>query len=218
MKEILLTLVTAVAAYLLGCISTGTIVSRRQGVNIRNEGSHNTGASNVLRVLGLKDGLITFLGDFAKAALACLIGNLLVPSAFGIEGLGRIVAALFVVIGHNWPVFYHFQGGKGVACSTAVVLLMSWGMVFLTGTQTGIAEISRRSWLFLVLSGLATGASWLCYYHALQIGAASKVVPIDKLSVVITLALAFVVLHEPFTAKSLIGCALITAGTLFMVL
>ena len=88
---------------------------------------------------------------------------------------------------------------------TAVVLLMSWGMVFLTGTQTGIADISRRSWLFLVLSGLATGASWLCYYHALQIGAASKVVPIDKLSVVITLALAFVVLHEPFTAKSLIG-------------
>ena len=80
MKEILLTLVTAVAAYLLGCISTGTIVSRREGVNIRNEGSHNTGASNVLRVLGLKDGLITFLGDFAKAALACLIGNLLVPS------------------------------------------------------------------------------------------------------------------------------------------
>lgn len=95
---------------------------------------------------------------------------------------------------------------------------MSWGMVFLTGTQTGIADISRRSWLFLVLSGLATGASWLCYYHALQVGAASKVVPIDKLSVVITLALAFVVLHEPFTAKNLIGCALITAGTLFMVL
>ena len=84
--------------------------------------------------------------------------------------------------------------------------------------KTGIADISRRSWLFLVLSGLATGASWLCYYHALQVGAASKVVPIDKLSVVITLALAFVVLHEPFTAKNLIGCALITAGTLFMVL
>ena len=124
MKEILLTIVTAVAAYLLGCISTGTIVSRREGVNIRNEGSHNTGASNVLRVLGLKDGLITFLGDFAKAALACLIGNLLVPAAFGVEGMGRIVAALFVVIGHNWPVFYHFQGGKGVACSTAVVLLI----------------------------------------------------------------------------------------------
>ena len=113
------------------------------------------------------------------------------------------------------------RGGQlhlATAIRTAVVLLMSWGMVFLTGTQTGIADISRRSWLFLVLSGLATGASWLCYYHALQVGAASKVVPVDKLSVVITLALAFVVLHEPFTAKSLIGCALITAGTLFMVL
>ena len=100
----------------------------------------------------------------------------------------------------------------------AAVFVMAWGMVFLTGTQLGISGIGRKSWLFLVLSGLATGASWLCYYHALQIGAASKVVPIDKLSVVITLALAFVVLHEPFTAKSLIGCALITAGTLFMVL
>ena len=97
------------------------------------------------------------------------------------------------------------RGGQlhlATAIRTAVVLLMSWGMVFLTGTQTGIADISRRSWLFLVLSGLATGASWLCYYHALQVGAASKVVPIDKLSVVITLALAFVVLHEPFTAKA----------------
>ena len=104
------------------------------------------------------------------------------------------------------------------ALRTCVVLAMSWGMVFLTGSQSGLSEISRKSWVFLVLSGLATGASWLCYYHALQIGAASKVVPIDKLSVVITLALAFVVLHEPFTAKSLIGCALITAGTLFMVL
>ncbi len=97
------------------------------------------------------------------------------------------------------------------AIRTAVVLLMSWGMVFLTGTQTGIGDISHKSWLFLILSGLATGAS-------LQIGAASKVVPIDKLSVVITLALAFFILHEPFTAKSLIGCALIAAGTLFMVL
>ena len=104
------------------------------------------------------------------------------------------------------------------ALRTAVVLLMAWGMVFLTGAQSGIGDISRKSWLFLILSGLATGASWLCYYKALQIGQASKVVPIDKLSVVITLALAFVFLHEPFTAKSLVGCALITAGTLFMVL
>ena len=104
------------------------------------------------------------------------------------------------------------------AIRTMVVVAMSWGMVFLTNTQSGISDISRKSWLFLILSGLATGASWLCYYRALQIGEASKVVPIDKLSVVITLVLAFVFLHEQFTAKSLIGCVLIGAGTLFMVL
>ncbi len=104
------------------------------------------------------------------------------------------------------------------AIRTGVVLLMSWGMVFLTHTQGGISEISRRSWLFLILSGLATGASWLCYYRALQIGEASRVVPVDKLSVVITLALAFIFLHEEFTAKSLAGCVLIGLGTLLMVL
>ena len=104
------------------------------------------------------------------------------------------------------------------AIRTVVVLAMSWGMVFLTHAQQGLTEISRRSWLFLILSGLATGASWLCYYRALQMGDASKVVPVDKLSVVITLVLAFVLLKEPFTAKSLIGAALIAAGTLVMVL
>ena len=104
------------------------------------------------------------------------------------------------------------------AIRTGVVVIMAWGMVFLTNTQNGIIEISRKSWLFLILSGLATGASWLCYYKALQIGEASKVVPIDKLSVVITLILAFVFLHEEFTVKSVIGCILIGAGTLFMVL
>ena len=104
------------------------------------------------------------------------------------------------------------------AIRTVVVLVMAWGMVFLTNAQGGIAEISRKSWRFLIYSGLATGASWLCYYRALQIGAASKVVPVDKLSVVITLVLAFAFLHEQFTAKSLIGCALIGAGTLLMVL
>ena len=104
------------------------------------------------------------------------------------------------------------------AIRTVVVLVMAWGMVFMTHTQTGISEISRKSWGFLILSGLATGASWLCYYRALQIGEASKVVPVDKLSVVITLVLAFVFLHEEFTAKSLIGCILIGAGTLIMVL
>lgn len=104
------------------------------------------------------------------------------------------------------------------AVRTVVVVLMAWGMVFLTNTQNGLAQISRKSWIFLILSGLATGASWLCYYRALQLGEASKVVPIDKLSVVITLVLAFVFLHEQFTAKSLIGAVLITAGTLVMVL
>lgn len=104
------------------------------------------------------------------------------------------------------------------AIRTVVVVIMSWGMVFLTNAQNGIAQIGKKSWIFLILSGLATGASWLCYYKALQIGNASKVVPIDKLSVVITLVLAFVFLHEKFTAKSLIGCILIGAGTLFMVL
>lgn len=104
------------------------------------------------------------------------------------------------------------------AIRTLVVVVMAWGMVFLTNAQVGIADISRKSWLFLILSGLATGASWLCYYKALQVGSASKVVPIDKLSVVITLILAFVFLHEQFTFKSVIGCILIGAGTLLMVL
>ena len=104
------------------------------------------------------------------------------------------------------------------AIRTVVVVIMAWGMVFLTNAQRNITEISTKSWVFLVLSGLATGASWLCYYKALQIGEASKVVPIDKLSVVITLVLAFVFLHEQFTVKSLIGCVLIGLGTLVMVI
>ena len=104
------------------------------------------------------------------------------------------------------------------AIRTVVVVIMSWGMVFLTNAQTGLGEISKRSWLFLILSGLATGASWLCYYKALQVGQASKVVPIDKLSVVITMVLAAVILHEQFTLRSIIGCALIAVGTLLMVL
>ena len=104
------------------------------------------------------------------------------------------------------------------AIRTVVVVFMAWGMVFITGAQKGLNSISTKSWWFLILSGLATGASWLCYYKALQIGDASKVVPIDKLSVVITLVLAFVFLHEQFTYKSLIGCVLIGVGTLVMVL
>jgi len=104
------------------------------------------------------------------------------------------------------------------AVRTSVVLVMSWGMVFLTNTQSGLLEISRRSWVFLILSGLATGVSWLCYYKALQIGEASKVVPVDKLSVVITVILAAVILQEQITLKSILGCILIAAGTLLMVL
>lgn len=104
------------------------------------------------------------------------------------------------------------------AIRTIVVVIMAWGMVFLTHAQGGISAISRKSWLFLILSGLATGASWLCYYRALQLGDASKVVPIDKLSIVITLILAFVFLHEEFTSKTLLGCVLICAGTFVMVL
>lgn len=104
------------------------------------------------------------------------------------------------------------------AIRTVVVVIMAWGMVFITSAQAGISEISKKSWLFLILSGLATGASWLCYYRALQIGEASKVVPIDRLSVVFTLLLAFIFLHEQFTVKSVIGCILIGAGTLLMVM
>lgn len=104
------------------------------------------------------------------------------------------------------------------ALRTVVVVIMAWGMVFLTNAQGGISEISKKSWIFLILSGLATGASWLCYYKALQMGEASKVVPVDKLSVVITMVLAFVFLHEDFTAKSIIGCGLIGIGTLLMVI
>ncbi len=104
------------------------------------------------------------------------------------------------------------------AIRTVVVLGMSWLVVFVTNAGTGMGEISRKSWLFLILSGLATGASWLCYYKALQLGEASKVVPIDKMSVIITIVLAFIFLHETFTLKSIIGCVLIGAGTLLMVL
>lgn len=104
------------------------------------------------------------------------------------------------------------------AIRTMVVVVMAWLMVFITNAQSGITQIGKKSWIFLILSGLATGASWLCYYKALQVGQASKVVPVDKLSVVITLILAFVFLHEEFTVKSIIGCVLIAAGTLVMVL
>lgn len=104
------------------------------------------------------------------------------------------------------------------AIRTVVVVVMAWGIVFITGAQHGIGSIDKRSWLFLILSGIATGASWLCYYRALQLGDASRVVPIDKLSIVITLVMAAVFLHEEFTVKSVIGSVLITAGTFFLIL
>ncbi len=131
------------------------------------------------------------LGSAVFAALTSILAKV------GIEGVGSHLAT---------------------AIRTMVVVAMAWGMVFITNQQGGLREISQKSWLFLILSGLATGASWLCYYKALQMGDASKVVPIDKLSVVITLVLAFVFLHEEFTAKSIVGCVLIGAGTLMMVL
>ena len=131
LTDILLCVLVAVVAYLLGCISTGTMISNAAGVDIRKVGSHNTGASNVLRVLGLKKGLVTFVGDFTKAILACLAGDLLLGNAFGVAGFGMMLGGLFVVVGHNWPAFFHFKGGKGVACSVAVLLYCDplWGAV-----------------------------------------------------------------------------------------
>lgn len=135
-----------------------------------------------------------FLFAFASSIFAALTSIL---AKIGIDGVNSTLAT---------------------AIRTFIVLLMSWGMVFLTNTQGGIMEISKRSWIFLILSGIATGASWLCYYKALQIGEASKVVPVDKLSVVITMVFAAAILHEQFTPKSILGCVLIGAGTLLMVL
>ncbi len=131
------------------------------------------------------------LGSAVFAALTSILAKV------GIEGVGSNLAT---------------------AIRTMVVVVMAWIMVLITHQQDGLKEISTRSWIFLILSGIATGASWLCYYKALQVGDVSKVVPIDKLSVIITMVLAFVFLHEDFSMKSLIGCALIGAGTLFMVM
>lgn len=132
MSIILLTIAVAVISYLLGCISTGLIIAKRSGVNLREQGSKSTGASNALRVMGLKKGMITFLGDFFKAAIACLVGNIFLPGdPFGIPGFGIMLAGLCVVIGHNWPIFYGFKGGKGIACSVAVIFFVNplWGII-----------------------------------------------------------------------------------------
>ena len=151
------------------------------------------------------------LGSAVFAALTSILAKI------GIEGVNSNLATAIrtvVVVIMAWGMVFltHAQ------IRTVVVVIMAWGMVFLTHAQDGLSGISRRSWLFLILSGLATGASWLCYYRALQLGEVSKVVPIDKLSVLVTLALAFIFLHEQFTLKSLAGCLLIGAGTLVMVL
>lgn len=130
MNEILLTIATLVAGYLLGCFSTGILISNRAGVNIRTSGSKSTGASNVLRVLGIRQGVVTFLGDALKAAAACWIGSLLLPgTTFGIERFGIMAGGLAAILGHNWPCFFSFKGGKGIASSTAVLLFVDplWG-------------------------------------------------------------------------------------------
>lgn len=124
MSKIFLTVLVAVVSYLLGCFSTGITISRLQGVDIRKHGSKNTGASNVLRVLGLKSGVFTFIGDIIKASIAVWLGHFVLGNAFGIERCGMMVGGLFAVIGHNWPVYYHFKGGKGVACSAAVIFFV----------------------------------------------------------------------------------------------
>ena len=147
---------------------------------------------NKIRIREMTDMWALFaLGSAVFAALTSILAKM------GIEGVNSNLAT---------------------AIRTVVVVFMAWGMVFLTGAQSGLSGIGKKSWLFLILSGLATGASWLCYYRALQIGEVSKVVPIDKLSVVITLVLAFVLLHETFTVRSAVGAVLITAGTLIMAL
>lgn len=171
MREILLSLAVAVIAYLLGCFSTGITLSRAKGVDIRSQGSKNTGASNVLRVMGLKNGLLTFLGDFCKAALACLIGGWLLPGTlFGVERFGVMLGGLCAIIGHNWPVFYGFKGGKGVACSAAVVFIVDplWGILSILIAVAAIAItrfISLGSMLllgsYMVFMCIACWGQWV---------------------------------------------------------
>lgn len=171
MQAILLSMAIAAAGYLLGCISTGILVSSRAGVNIRTVGSHNTGASNVLRVLGLKKGLITFVGDFLKATVACWVGSLLLPATtFGVENYGAMLGGLFAILGHNWPCFFGFKGGKGVACSAAVIFFVSplWGIISIAVCVAVIAAtrfISLGSMVmmacYLVLMSISHPGQWV---------------------------------------------------------
>lgn len=177
MQEILLSFAVAIGGYLLGCISTGILVSNRSGVNIRDVGSHNTGASNVLRVLGLKKGLITFVGDFLKATLACWLGSLLLPGAtFGIQNFGAMLGGLAAVLGHNWPVFFNFRGGKGVACSAAIIFFVNplWGIVSIAACVLVIAitrYISLGSivmlFTYMVLMSVTHWGEWFTCAFAL---------------------------------------------------
>ena len=171
MREILLSFLIAVISYLLGCFSTGITISRAQGVDIRSKGSKNTGASNVLRVLGLKSGFLTFLGDFLKATLACLAGHLILPgTTFGVVNYGVMLGGLFAVLGHNWPVFYGFKGGKGVACSAAVVFFVSplWGIISIV-ICLGVIAITRYislgsmtlMFLYMILMCIANWGQWV---------------------------------------------------------
>ena len=156
MKQILLTVLVAVIAYLIGGFSTGITISRLQGVDIRKHGSKNTGASNVLRVLGLKSGVLTFVGDIIKASIAVWLGYFVLGNAFGIERFGMMVGGMFAVIGHNWPVYYGFKGGKGVACSSAVIFFVDV-LCALPAIGTSIAVIALTKYISLgsmVLMGM----------------------------------------------------------------
>lgn len=175
MREFLLSLLIVVVSYLLGCFSTGLTIAKLNGVDIRNTGSKSTGASNVLRTMGAKSGVLTFAGDFAKALLACWIGRLILAGAtFGIENFGVILAGLFAIVGHNWPVFYGFKGGKGVACSAAVIVSLStlWGLIAialwiaLVGITRYISIASMAMLLFfaIVICITSSGQAFLCVF------------------------------------------------------
>ena len=177
MLDILKSVLVASVSYLLGCISTGLIIAGKSGINLRDLGSKSTGASNVLRVMGLKKGLFTFLGDFFKAALACLLGYFLLPGAtFGIETFGAMLAGLCVILGHNWPVFYGFKGGKGVACSAAVIILVNPLCGFLSAAiciaviaLTKYISLGSMSMLFfyMIFMNIALWGQWFVFFWTL---------------------------------------------------
>jgi glycerol-3-phosphate acyltransferase PlsY len=168
MNEVLLTLATLVIGYLLGSFSTGILISKREGVNIRKAGSKSTGASNVLRVLGVRQGAITFLGDSLKAAAACWIGSLLLPDlTFGIDRFGMMIGGLGAIAGHNWPCFFSFKGGKGVASSTAVILFVD---PLLGGIAIALCLIVIASTKYISLGSLTMLFSFMVLTCALRYG------------------------------------------------